>query len=87
MSNLLIMITKVIYYRKTVNRYKFLINSIEMIIRDKAGLARGIQGTESLVVGSRLSVVVVPSRDGALGVIGVSGKISHSRIDNNCRNL
>ena len=34
------------------------------------------QGTESLWLDSRLSVVVGPSRDGALGVIGVSGKAS-----------
>ena len=42
----------------------------------KAGFARGIQGTVSLWLDSQLSVVVVPSRDGALGVIGVSGKAS-----------
>jgi hypothetical protein len=32
------------------------------------------QGTESLVVGLKAKLVVVPSRDGALGVIGVNGK-------------
>ena len=47
-----------------------------VITRGKAGLARGIQGTESLWLDSQLSVDVVPSRDGALGVIGVSGKAS-----------
>jgi len=34
------------------------------------------QGTESLWLDSWLSVVVGPSRDGALGVIGVSGMAS-----------
>ena len=39
----------------------------------KTGQPREFQGTVSLWLDSRLSVVDVPSRDGALGVIGVSG--------------
>ena len=49
---------------------------LSMIMRNKASLARGIQGTESLWLDSQLSVVVDPSLDGAMGVIGVSGKAS-----------
>jgi hypothetical protein len=47
-----------------------------VIICNKADFAREIQGIESLWLDSWLSVVVGPSRDGALGVIGVSGKVS-----------
>jgi len=49
---------------------------VSVITCIKAGLARGIQGTESLWLNSKLSVDVDPSRDGALGVIGMSGKAS-----------
>ena len=52
-----------------------------VIMRDKTGLARGIQGTDSLWLDYQLSVVVDPSRDGALGVIGVSGKASLAKRD------
>ena len=40
------------------------------------------QGTESLWLDSWLSVVVGPSHDGALGVIGVSGmtSLTHNHI-------
>ena len=43
----------------------------EMNISSKAGLARGIQGTESLLLDSQLSVHDAPPVFGALGVIGV----------------
>ncbi len=42
----------------------------------KPGFARGVQGSVCLVVGLTAKFVVVPSRDGALGVIGVSGRAS-----------
>ena len=57
---------------------------VSLISCGKAGLARGIQGTESLWLNSRLSVDVVPSRDGALGVIGVSGRASLNENDCGC---
>jgi hypothetical protein len=44
-----------------------------MTMPSKMGQPREFQGTVSLWLDSRLSVVDVPSRDGALGVIGVSG--------------
>jgi hypothetical protein len=49
----------------------------DMIIANflnKAGFARGIHGIESLWLDSQLSVVAAPSRDRALGVIGVGGE-------------
>ena len=48
------------------------------IICCKAGLARVIQSTKSLRLNSWLSVEADPSRNRALGVIGVSGKASHN---------
>jgi hypothetical protein len=54
-----------------------------MTMPSKTGQPREFQGTVSLWLDSRLSVVDVPSRDGALGVIGVSGKarlIYHNSI-------
>ena len=44
-----------------------------MIITSRTGLARGIQGTESLWLDSKLSLWLSPPVSGALGVIGVSG--------------
>jgi hypothetical protein len=44
-----------------------------MIITSRTGLARGIQGTESLWLDSKLSLWLSPPVTGALGVIGVSG--------------
>ena len=41
-----------------------------------SGLSWECQGTESLWLDSQLNGTDVPSRDGALGIIGVSGKVS-----------
>ena len=47
-----------------------------MIIRCKAGLTRGVPGYCELVVELTAKCCCSPSRDGALGVIGVNGKAS-----------
>jgi hypothetical protein len=44
-----------------------------LIMTGRTGLARGIQGTESLWLDSKLSLWLSPPVSGALGVIGVSG--------------
>ena len=44
-----------------------------MMMTGRTGLARGIQGTESLWLDSKLSLWLSPPVTGALGVIGVSG--------------
>jgi hypothetical protein len=44
-------------------------------------LSGEFQGTESLWLNSKLSVVVGPSRDGSLGVIGVSDMTSLKPIN------
>ena len=44
-----------------------------LIMTGRTGLARGIQGTESLWLDSKLSLWLSPPVSGALGVIGVCG--------------
>jgi len=47
-----------------------------MIIGNKADLARGVPGYCELVVELTAKCCCGPSRDGALGVIGVNGMVS-----------
>jgi len=54
---------------------------VSMIMTSKAGLARGIQGTESLWLDSKLSLWLSPPVIGALVVIGVSGMASLTSFD------
>ena len=58
-----------------------------MIMTSKAGLARGIQGTESLWLDSKLSLWLSPPVIGALGVIGVSGTAGLTPFDINFHNI